>query len=71
MEGSGYEYQLTKQEIMDSIIEGTEKLVDGIQDGETVQINITISPECISMMSCKKNLSHPDKTIGLRMEEWE
>ena len=71
MEGGGYEYELTKEEILDDIVANVKESLEDLHDGMGLEIKINISPECLSIIKHKRTFGNPDETIGIKIDEWE
>ncbi len=71
MEGGGYEYALTKEEILEDIISNVKESIEDLHDGMGMEIRINISPECLSIIKHKKTFGNPDDALGIKLEEWE
>ena len=71
LEGRGYEYVMTKEEIMEELISNVKECVEELHDGIGIEMRINISPESLSVMRKIITYEHPDESLGIKIEEWE
>lgn len=65
------EYQMTADEIMETIWDGVEEFVEALEDGDIANIRIVICPGSVMIGRRKKNIAEDDEKLGLSLEDWE
>lgn len=65
------EYQMTADEIMETIWDGVEEFVEALEDGDIADIHINIAPASVLIAKRKKNMAEDDEKLGLSLEDWE
>ena len=65
------EYQMTADEIMETIWDGVVEFVENLQDGDIADIRIEITPGSVLIGKRKKNVVEDDEKLGMSLEDWE